>query len=232
MLNHCTATLVGCNLLLPTDPSSFSNGLPSVGCNHIVCVDCENAVVAVENRGVSSIHVPSGSEPASLLLSGPAYEGTRAYFCRCAWMEVTGSSQTHAGDVERTSHIRWECAGHPDDDVGTRAARVELRGELFRQAMCVADWGGTVEAAFAAWELLQTVAGEDDADRANTMDQLMCLTHDATIRGRAAAALSRLLGDPSDARSVLSATIRNSNDPVAIQEAERLLPEFSSADKT
>ncbi len=222
-INHCNATLVGTKLLLPTDPSAFSRGFPWVGCNHIVCDDCDAAVAHVDDASPSSGSLSRSHNAASFLWRGPAYKGNRAYFCSCAWMGVSAYSHDHAGDCERTSTIRWSCAGHPDDAAGTRGAAIARRHDLFKQAMGVAFEGGTAEFALAAWEPLCAVAGTDQADRANTFRQLMNLTHNTTIRGRAAIALGKLIGNFEDAISVLSATIRNSDDLPAKQEAAALL---------
>jgi len=224
-LNYCSGTLVGTGLLLPTDPSAFSHGFPSVGCNHLSCDDCHAVVDHVDDCATGSVYLSPGQDVLGSLVRGPAYEGHRAYFCRCGWMDVSALNARYAGDCERTSTINWSCAGHPDDAAHSRASRIALRQELFRKAMCVAAWGGTGESALGAWEPLLAVAGEDTADRVNTFRQLMNLTHDARIRGRAAIALGKLLGNFEDAISVLSATIRNIDDPPAKREAAALLAE-------
>lgn len=110
----------------------------------------------------------------------------------------------------------WGCAGHADVD-GSWAVRIRRRSERFVAAM------KDDAAASKAWEAL---AAEPVADPLMLYRQLMNTTQSALVRGRAAMAIGALSGDHSDAKSVLTATVNNSDDTAAKAEAQTLLAQL------
>jgi hypothetical protein len=217
--NYCAdgGFLVDSTEILPTDVHEFwTGGPPLVGCSNIVCAKCKNTVRHVEKRRVLHVSVESKlrelfdsphPESSQLLPYDPYF---RAYFCRCSW--------GHAGGVMLgASDLPWQCAGHPDDDAESFRRRFEGRAKIYQRALPASP------DAAAAWDEL---FAQEGAAGVLIYRQLMNATRDWRVRGRASMALGRLTGDYSDAQSVLTATVANSEDAEARREAEGLLKEI------
>jgi len=191
---------------------------PTVPCSHIQCRRCKELVRHVDHRKAAVSESDADKETLyatanpeeSALLSSVGNQAFRLYFCRCEWASVGGANFLDNSDQP------WGCAGHADVD-GSWAVRIRRRSERFVAAM------KDDAAASKAWEAL---AAEPVADPLMLYRQLMNTTQSALVRGRAAMAIGALSGDHSDAKSVLTATVNNSDDTAAKAEAQTLLAQL------
>jgi hypothetical protein len=110
--------IVGMTTPIPDDPRVAYDGSPALmGCSHIVCTDCGQAVRRVDRRRVPQLYpVPAqlqalydAPDPDQLgVFVSKLSDGHRAYFCRCSWTDQ------FAGSPLRWSDLPWKCGGHPD----------------------------------------------------------------------------------------------------------------------
>jgi len=117
---HCTiAFLVGLHHQVPADDNIGYFGAgeePLIGCNSLVCLQCEALVKHVDDRAKGQAYPPPREELGALYVSpDPASSQwlirramCRTYFCRCDWHFV--STPQSLNFIEQN----WACGGHGD----------------------------------------------------------------------------------------------------------------------
>jgi hypothetical protein len=141
-MKYCIdAVLVGVDQSLPLDPSvAFSGKPPMVGCNHVVCINCEVDVRHADKCSQTSNNTPmaasllelyesSDAAGSDLLKRGRVYDESRTYFCRCDWRTVHGGTL-----LLSYAEQPWKCGGHPEPT----EAEVTAATEAVQQAARVA----------------------------------------------------------------------------------------------
>jgi hypothetical protein len=114
------ALLVGLDFLLPADPGIAYEGIPpNIGCNRLMCGDCNVAVRHADGCSITGNYAPTqvaleklyeSSDPrsSSLLDASPLHARSRAYFCRCAWAAANHGGTKVVDVLDQT----WYCDGH------------------------------------------------------------------------------------------------------------------------
>ena len=158
-MKYCThAFLVGLDHELPSDRAvAYSGGSPIIGCNHLVCSDCDAVVRYADGRVTTSNYPPpraanealyDSSDPGSSsgLNAFPAHRRSRAYFCRCNWADV------HLGGCKSVGSIDppWGCGGHAPGLVQARDIPVaEARSQGVPAAVPAAPTGPKIRIFYA-----------------------------------------------------------------------------------
>lgn len=132
-INRCVpdAWVRGAKFPLPTDPTEFDwpDRAPAVGCNHLVCRDCNAEVKWQDGYDLALDYqqrerVPQraaqmhGSDDWSKIDGIRVEPVLRLYTCRCFYHSVHQAELTFNPDrtdttQEPTRNLPWTCAGHP-----------------------------------------------------------------------------------------------------------------------
>jgi hypothetical protein len=121
---------------LPLEPWVANDGRPPfVGCNHIICKNCDSVVKHVDRRAplrnskqhrsvMIELYESNAPETSLLFSSYPRDEDLRTYFCRCDWQ----ASYFGALQIDTIDQFRgeWRCGGHPPAAIEDGARATEI----------------------------------------------------------------------------------------------------------